>query len=111
SGTQARAQGAVSLKLMNYLAASCGVVHGFRRTLGSGGSLVSMITRTGLSWLSVPVSTIWYVGASGSSLMHPLPSGQVAVYRKGNRNLPCARSFQVPWRVCSCAPGLVAVPL
>src|SRR6266849_8672082 len=72
-----------------------------RRTLGSGGSLVSMITRRGLSWLSVPVRTIWYVGASGSSLMHPLPSGQVTVNVNGNRSVPCARSFQVPWIVRS----------
>src|SRR5215475_8121688 len=55
------------------------------KTVGSGGSLVSMTTCTGLSWLSVPASTIWYVGASGSSLTHPLPSGQVTVYVNGNR--------------------------
>src|SRR5215471_10937358 len=68
----------------------------FDKTLGSGGSLASIVTCTGLSWLSVPVRTIWYVGASGSSLMHPLPSGQVTVYVNGNRYLPRARSFQVP---------------
>ena len=79
----------------------------FDKTLGSGGSLASIVTCTGLSWLSVPVRTIWYVGASGSSLTHPRPSGQLAVYVNGNRYLPCPRSFQVPWMVCPPSPGWI----
>ena len=78
---------------------------GLDKTLGSGGSLVSITIRMGCSRLSVPVNTMWYVGASASSLMHPLPSGQLAVYVNGNRELPCGGSFQVPWMVCPPRPG------